>query len=144
MIQLYALAVHTANEKKKTFEKLMASKCFSITLTAEEFNNPVVKAMLMKAKAMGGGFDIMKQVVKKQRTTPDTSTKDYDTNGHGIVKKWQEKKQNKPPKETNPQTGDKFDVMQQVVKHPTPTKKQSLMAPLEIYPKKKRPRKQDY
>lgn len=114
MIELYVSAVQAASEKKK-------------------------------AKATGGGFDIMKKVVEKQRTTKKKKDpKDYFSNGYGIVKKWQQKKQNKTPKETNPQTGDKFDLMQKVVEHPTPIKKQSLMAPLEKYPKKKRPRKQNY
>jgi len=114
MSELFSLAVRTASERKKS-------------------------------KAMGGGFDIMKKVVKKQRTTKDKNTKkDYTSNGFGIVKKWQEKKQNKPPKETSPQTGDQFDVMRKVVEHPTAIKKESLMAPLEKYPKKKRPRKQVY
>lgn len=145
MRELFASAVHAANEKKKTFEKLMASKCFDATLSEEEEKDPVILSMLMRAKAMGGGFDIMKKVVEKQRTTKKKKNKKkYFTNGYGIVKKWQQKKQNKPPKETNPQTGDQFDVMQEVVKHPTPIKKQSLMAPLEKYPKKKRLRKQIY
>lgn len=114
MIELFASAVQAASEK-------------------------------VKAKAMGGGFDIMKKVVEKQRTTKKKKTKKkYFTDGYGIVKKWQQKKQNKPPKETSPQTGDQFDVMQEVVKHPTPIKKQSLMEPLEKYPKKKRLKKQVY
>ncbi len=143
--ELYASAVKTANEKKKLHEKIMASKCFDIILSKEERNDPVIKSMLMRAKAMGGGFDIMKKVVDKQRTTKKKKhKKDYVSNGYGIVKKWQQKKQNKPPKETNPQTGDQFDVMQMVVEHPTPIKKQSLMEPLEKYPKKKRLRKQNY
>jgi len=99
----------------------------------------------IEAKAMGGGFDIMKKVVKKQRTKKKKKDpKEYFSNGYGIVKKWQEKKQKKSPKETNPQTGDKFDLMQKVVEHPTPVKKQSLMAPLEKNPPKKRMRKQVY
>lgn len=121
MRELYASAVQVAYEKKKRID------------------------ILRRAEAMSGGRDIMKKVVEKQRTTkPKKRKKDYFTNGWGIVKKWQEKEQNKPPKETNPQTGDKFDVMQQVVKHPTPIKKQSLMAPLEKDPPKKRLRKKSY
>lgn len=106
----------------------------------------VVKDAMKKAKAMGGGRDIMKKVVEKQRTTKPKKKrkKQYFTNGWGIVKKFQEREQNKPPKETNPQTGDKFDVMQKVVKHPAPIKKESLMAPLEKNPPKKRIRKQSY
>jgi len=111
----------------------------------ELFASAVQAAMLKRAEAMSGGRDIMKKVVEKQRTTKKKKTKkDYFTNGWGIVKKWQEEKQNKPQKETNPQTGDKFNVMKMVVKHPTPIKKQSLMAPLEKYPKKKRMRKEVY
>lgn len=140
--ELYSSAVRAANEEKKNFEKLLVSGCFDAHLSEEESKNPVILAMLRRAVAMGGGMDIMKKVVEKQRTTKKKKTKkDYFTNGWGIVKKWQEKKQNKPPKETNPQTGDKFNVMKMVVKHPTPVKKQSLMEPLEKNPPKKRIRK---
>lgn len=145
MRELFASAVQVANEKKKLTEKLMASGCFDIILSADEKKDPVILSMLRRAEAMSGGRDIMKKVVEKQRTTKKKKTKkDYFTNGWGIVKKWQEEKQNKPQKETNPQTGDKFNVMKMVVKHPTPIKKQSLMAPLEKYPKKKRMRKEVY
>ena len=75
MEELYAAAVKVAHDKKKTFEKIMSSKCFDIHLSKEEMSDPVIKSMLMKAKAMGGGFDIMKKVVKKQRTTKGDNKK---------------------------------------------------------------------
>lgn len=83
-----------------------------------------------------GGRDIMKRLVEKLRTVKKKpGKKDYYTNGWGIVKKWQEKQQHKSPK--NDSKDDGFDIMQQVVKHPKPIKKKSLMDPLEKNPPKK-------
>lgn len=94
-----------------------------------------VKAAKEK-KPETGGMDIMKRLVDKLRTVKKKNDKkDYFTNGWGIVKKWQEQKQNKPPK--NKPRDDGFDIMQQVVKHPEPVKKKSLMEPLEQDPPKK-------
>ena len=137
-MELYASAVKTAFEKKNTFEKLMASKCFNVVLSEDEKKEPVMLSMLMKAKAMGGGFDIMKKVVEKQSTTKKKKNKkDYVSNGYGVVRKWQQKKQNKPQTETSPNTGDGFDEVRQIAENPTPIKKQSLMRPLEVDPSKK-------
>ena len=141
MIELYASAVSTANEKKKNLEKMMASQCFDIVLSEEEKKDPVIKSMLLKAKAMGGGFDIMQKLVDKQRTTKKNKTKkDSVSNGYGIVRKWQQQKQNKAPKETNPNSGDGFDEVMQIALKPLPVKKQSLMQPLEVDPPKKHSR----
>jgi len=94
-----------------------------------------VKAAKEK-KPETGGMDIMKRLVDKLRTVKKKpGKKDYYTNGWGIVKKWQEKQQNKPAKDKS--RSDGFDIMQQVVKHPEPIKKESLMEPLEKYPPKK-------
>lgn len=81
-----------------------------------------------KKPETGGGRDIMKRLVDKLRTVKKKpGKKDYYTNGWGIVKKWQEKQQNKSPK-NNPKD-DGFDIMQQVVQHPEPIKKESFEEP---------------
>jgi len=83
-----------------------------------------------------GGMDIMKKLVDKLRTVKKKpGKKDYYTNGWGIVKKWQEGQQHKSKK--NDPRSDGFDIMQQVVKHPEPIKKESLMEPIEKDPPKK-------
>jgi len=141
MTELFEQAVKTANEKKKSFEKIMSTQCFDVVLSEEEKKDPVMKSMLLRAKAMGGGFDIMKRVVEEQRTTKKKNHKnDYVSNGYGIVRKWQQSKQNKPNKETNPNSGDGFDEVRQIAKKPLPIKKKSLMQPLEVNPPKKQRR----
>ena len=94
-----------------------------------------VKAAKEK-KPETGGMDIMKRLVDKLRTVKKKNqNKNYYTNGWGIVKKWQEQQQHKS-KENKPRS-DGFDIVQQVVKHPEPIKKKSLMEPLEKDPPKK-------
>jgi hypothetical protein len=94
-----------------------------------------VKAAKEK-KPETGGMDIMKRLVDKLKTKKKKpEKKDYYTNGWGIVKKWQEGQQHKTRK--NKSQSDGFDIMQQVVKHPEPIKKESLMEPIEKDPPKK-------
>lgn len=92
-----------------------------------------------KNKPFSGGRDIMKRLVERQRTVKKKpKQKGYFTDGWGIVKKWQEKQQNKPPTETQPGISDGFDIMRQIKEHPVPIKtKESLMEPIEENPKKK-------
>ncbi len=83
-----------------------------------------------------GGMDIMKRLVEKLRTTKKKKDKkDYYTNGWGIIRKWQKEQQHQSTK--NKPNSDGFDIMQEVVKHPEPIRKKSLMEPLEKDPPKK-------
>jgi len=138
MREFYASAIRTANERKKLFEKLMSTNCFRITLSSEDLDDPVVKAMFMRAQAMGGGFDIMKQVVEKTRTKKKKNqNKQYYTDGYNIMRKWQRKDTGRPFKKTVPIKED-FSIMRQIQEHPVSIKKEkkkSLMEPIEVdYP----------
>lgn len=95
-----------------------------------------IQAAKEKISPFGGGRDIMKRLVEKLRTIKKEKPeeKGYFTDGWGILKKWQERKQKKPS-QAQP---DGFDVMQLLVKHPVPIKKEkeSLMKPIEVNPPK--------
>lgn len=98
MKELYASAVRAANEKKR-----------AIIFDEKE------------AEAMGGGFDIMKQLVKKLRTKKKKpQNKGYYTDGYDILENWQKE-----------QTGKKFKETPISIKK---EKKKSLMEPIEVNP----------
>ena len=92
----------------------------------------------VKAEAMGGGFDIMKKVYEKQRTTPKkkNQNKRYYTDGFDIMRKWQRQDTGQSFKKTQPIKED-FTIMKQIQEHPVPIKKdkkKSLMEPIEVDP----------
>lgn len=89
----------------------------------------------IKADAMEGGFDIMKQLVEKTRTKKKKNqNKQYYTDGYNIMRKWQRKDTGRPFKKTEPIKED-FSIMRQIQEHPVPIKKEkkkSLMEPIEV------------
>jgi len=92
----------------------------------------------LKADAMEGGFDIMKQLVNKTRTKKKKNqNKQYYTDGYNIMRKWQRKDTGRLFKKTVPIKED-FSIMRQIQEHPVPIKKEkkkSLMEPIEVdYP----------
>lgn len=80
----------------------------------EHYKSIVHNANEKKKAVETGGFDIMKKLVQKLRTTkPKSRKKEYETGG--------------------------FDIMKKVYKHPVPIKKEkkkSLMEPIEVNPPK--------
>jgi hypothetical protein len=68
------------------------------------------------------GFDIMERLVQKQRTVKTPShSKEHETGGFNILRKWEQKKQHHSPTKTDVDNG--FGVMKKLVKHPVKIKK---------------------
>jgi hypothetical protein len=110
-------------EKRQELKKIIkdVSEELKISNTEETMNGNAIRAAIDLMAYQTGDRSIMRKLYYKQHGSPDPS--EAFTGGFGEVKEWQKQKQKGIKKPVSKPDGDGFDIMKQVVKHPTPINK---------------------